>query len=167
MWASSLPSHCEVFPRNRLLTWVRGYKISFPSPPEPLQVTLWEASSSQSLGPDWESITEAGWEHEVGGSGSINERLGACGSPDAWPDCIYTPLTHAQLHHSFPLLLSPGAAMFTVDWLCLYEQHMTDWYLQWVDLNNTLKNDIGCIQKDWTFFLFVFTSNLFSKTVTS
>lgn len=55
-------------------TWVRG-PANWPSSPclQPLQVTLWEApgpvspgQASHLQGPEWESITGAGWEHKVG-----------------------------------------------------------------------------------------------------
>lgn len=84
----------------------RSWKLAFSPRRSPLQVTLWEASGSVSpgqashlQGPDWESITGSGWEHElVGrrevGAQTIDEKLQACGSPDAWPDYTYTPLIH-------------------------------------------------------------------------
>lgn len=91
----------KAFPETGSSTWVRGPGNWLPFPHNPSrspsgrpQALVSPGQASHLQGPDWESITEAGWEHEVGGAGSINGRLQACGSLDAWPDCIYTPLTH-------------------------------------------------------------------------
>lgn len=121
-----------------LRLWALEISFSSPSICSPLQVTLWEAPGSMSpgqasnlLGHDWESITEVGWNHEgrVGGRSMRGSRLGKL---DTWPGCTCTPLTHRELHHLLPLLLSPRAAMFTVDhmnniWLgnCSYLDFIT------------------------------------------
>lgn len=103
--------------------WLGALEIGFPPPAAPPGHPLGGPRLCEpepglpSPGP-WLGINHWSWLGTWGGgAGSINERLQACGSPDAWPDCIYTPLTHTELHHSLLLLLSPRAAMFMVDWL--------------------------------------------------
>lgn len=110
-----------------------------PPGPQRLQVTLKEAPGSVSWARppiSWaltgnQSLNLAG--NMKCGAGSINERLRACGSPDAWPDGTYTPLPQTELNHSLPLLRSPGAAMFTVYqlyWSIWIEYEWIEWYLQ-------------------------------------
>lgn len=112
-------------------SWVRGPGNWLASPIQPLWVTLWEASGSVSpgkashlQGSEWEWITGAGWECEVG---ELSQSMGGSKPVGA---LMYGQTVHAHLWVTFNSTihcsLSYRVAMFVVDHMNRIELKILD-----------------------------------------